>query len=113
MKLLPIEIQAAAAEKKAAVEQENDYLTPPDWEPESVRMLKSLLPQYVEKQIRHFFFESSAAEYAARMMAMDNATQNAEDLISDLTLVLNKIRQASITKELLEIMSAVEALAKK
>ena len=46
------------------------------------------------------------------MMAMDNATRNAEDLIDDLTLVLNKIRQASITTELLEIMSAVEALAK-
>ncbi len=47
------------------------------------------------------------------MMAMDNATKNAEDLIGDLTLVLNKIRQASITKELLEIMTAVEALAEK
>jgi F-type H+-transporting ATPase subunit gamma len=46
-------------------------------------------------------------------MAMDNATRNAEDLISDLTLVLNKIRQASITEELLEIMTAVEALAGK
>ena len=113
MNLLPIEIQAAAVERKEMAEPENDYPVPPDWEPESVRMLKSLLPQYVEKQIRHFFFESSAAEYAARMMAMDNATQNAEDLISDLTLVLNKVRQASITKELLEIMSAVEALSKK
>jgi F-type H+-transporting ATPase subunit gamma len=47
------------------------------------------------------------------MMAMDNATNNAEDLIQDLTLELNKIRQASITKELLEIMTAVEALAEK
>jgi F-type H+-transporting ATPase subunit gamma len=47
------------------------------------------------------------------MMAMDSATRNAEDLISDLTLVLNKIRQASITEELLEIMTAVEALAGK
>jgi F-type H+-transporting ATPase subunit gamma len=46
------------------------------------------------------------------MMAMDNATNNAEDLIGDLTLVMNKLRQASITKELLEIMSAVEALSK-
>lgn len=85
----------------------------PDWEPEADSILNSLLHFYIESQIRHFFFESQASEYAARMMAMDNATKNAEDLISDLTLVLNKIRQASITKELLEIMTAVEALAGK
>ena len=85
----------------------------PDWEPGESPILDSLLPSYVENQISHFFYESIAAEHAARMMAMDNATKNAEDLISDLTLVLNKIRQASITKELLEIITAVEALAKK
>jgi F-type H+-transporting ATPase subunit gamma len=86
---------------------------PPDWEPGTGPLLETLLPLYVESQIRHFFFESEAAEHAARMMAMDNATKNAEELIGDLTLVMNKIRQASITKELLEIMTAVEALAKK
>ena len=86
---------------------------PPDWEPGTVALLESLLPLYVENQIQHFFSESEAAEHAARMMAMDNATNNAEELIGDLTLVMNKIRQASITKELLEIMTAVEALAKK
>ncbi len=85
----------------------------PDWDPEELSFVHSLLPYHVENQMVHFFFESSAAEHAARMMAMDNATKNAQDLIEDLTLVLNKIRQASITKELLEIMSAVEALAKK
>lgn len=85
----------------------------PDWEPEASPIINTLLPLYVENQIFHSFFESSAAEHAARMMAMDNATQNAGDLISDLTLVLNKIRQASITKELLEIMTAVEALSGK
>ncbi len=85
----------------------------PDWEPEAVSIFNALLPLYVENQIFHSFFESSAAEHASRMMAMDNATQNAEDLISDLTLDLNKIRQASITKELIEIMTAVKALAKK
>jgi len=86
---------------------------PPDWEPSMKSQLHGLLPFYVENQIFHFFHESAAAEHAARMMAMDNATQNAEDLIEELTLVLNKIRQASITKELLEIMTAVEALVKK
>jgi F-type H+-transporting ATPase subunit gamma len=85
---------------------------PPDWEPEPERLLRSLLPLYVETQVVHCFFESLAAEQAARMMAMENATKNAEELINDLVLVLNKIRQASITKELLEIMTAVEALAK-
>jgi len=85
---------------------------PPDWEPEPELLLQSLLPLYIETQVYHCFFESLAAEQAARMMAMENATKNAEELISDLVLVLNKIRQASITKELLEIMTAVEALAK-
>ncbi len=94
-------------------EGEARRVLPPDWEPGTGSILNSLLPFYIENQIRHFYFESQAAEHAARMMAMDNATKNAEDLIGDLTLVLNKIRQASITKELLEIMTAVEALAGK
>lgn len=94
-------------------EGEAHEVLPPDWEPEAGSILNSLLPFYIENQIRHFYFESQVSEYAARMMAMDNATKNAEDLISDLTLVLNKIRQASITTELLEIMTAVEALAGK
>jgi F-type H+-transporting ATPase subunit gamma len=84
----------------------------PDWEPEPGLLLRCLLPLYVEVQVYHCFFESLAAEQAARMMAMENATKNAEDLISDLVLGLNKARQAAITKELLEIMTAVEALAK-
>lgn len=85
---------------------------PPDWEPGPALFLDHLLAIYIELQICHCFFESQAAEQAARMMAMENATKNAEELISDLILVLNKIRQSSITKELLEIMTAVEALAK-
>jgi F-type H+-transporting ATPase subunit gamma len=83
----------------------------PDWEPGQEGMLRTLLPRFVRDQIRHCFHESLAAEQAARMMAMDNATNNAEDLIEDLTLVLNKIRQAAITTELLEIQSAVNAQA--
>jgi len=94
-------------------EEEDQRLFFPDWEPEVTSILNSLLPLYVESQVYHYFHESSSAEHAARMMAMDNATKNAEELIEDLTLVLNKIRQASITKELLEIMTAVDALAKK
>lgn len=93
-------------------ENERSVAWSPDWLPEKTRLLHSLLPLYMETQIYHSFFESLAAEQAARMMAMENATKNAEELISDLVLVLNKIRQASITKELLEIMTAVEALSK-
>ena len=86
---------------------------PPDWEPGAERLAAFVLPLYVESQIHHAFYESQAAEQAARMMAMDNATKNAEELIDDLVLQLNKIRQAGITTELLEIMTAVEALKQK
>ena len=85
----------------------------PDWDPGAARLASFILPLYVESQIHHAFHESQAAEQAARMMAMDNATKNAEELIDDLVLLLNKIRQAGITKELLEIMTAVEALKQK
>ncbi len=87
--------------------------TEPDLEPRSPHLLEMLHSLYVEDQVQHFFCESQAAEQAARMMAMDNATKNAEDLIKELRLALNKMRQASITKELLEIITAVEALGKK
>jgi F-type H+-transporting ATPase subunit gamma len=103
-KVLPLEPDAGK-EASAAL--------PPDWEPEDRRLAAFLLPLYIESQIHHAFHESQAAEQAARMMAMDNATKNAEELIGDLVLQLNKIRQAGITKELLEIMTAVEALSKK
>jgi len=103
-KVLPLEPDAGK-EASAAL--------PPDWEPGDRRLAGFLLPLYVESQIHHAFHESQAAEQAARMMAMDNATQNARELIDDLVLQLNKIRQAGITKELLEIMTAVEALSQK
>ncbi|MGD9346333.1 MAG: ATP synthase F1 subunit gamma [Candidatus Aminicenantes bacterium] len=112
-KLLPVELFGDEKDAEGSKEKTAHIEQRPDWDPAMLPLVHSLLPQHVEDQIAHFFFESSAAEHAARMMAMDNATQNAEELIEDLTLVLNKIRQASITKELLEIMSAVEALAKK
>jgi len=84
----------------------------PDWEPQPAALIDALVPRYVEDQLGHAYFESLAAEQAARMLAMDNASKNAEELIGDLVLVLNKIRQAGITKELLEIITAVEALKK-
>jgi F-type H+-transporting ATPase subunit gamma len=111
-KLLPVEVKKKETEEGERKEGWHAGL-PPDWDPEENRFLATLLPLYVENEIAHFFFESIAAEHAARMMAMENATKNAQDLIEDLTRGLNKIRQASITRELLEIMTAVEALAKK
>jgi len=110
IKLLPLTPQRPSAETDGDTLREEIF---PDLEPHASRFLDSFLSLYVEKQIHHAFHESQAAEQAARMMAMDNATKSAEDLIEDLTLVLNKIRQASITKELLEIMTAVEALGKR
>ncbi len=103
-KVLPLEPDAGKEASAALL---------PDWEPGDRRLAAFLLPLYVESQIHHAFHESQAAEQAARMMAMDNATKNAEELIDDLVLQLNKIRQAGITKELLEIMTAVEALSQK
>jgi len=87
-------------------------LVVPAWEPGSRAVLEAFLPRFVEDQVCHAFYESQAAEQAARMMAMDSATRNAGELIHKYFLVMNKIRQAGITKELLEIMTAVEALRK-
>ena len=82
----------------------------PIWEQEASTIVNYLLKFYLKAQLEHALFESQVAEQAARMMAMENASRNAEDLISSLVLLLNKMRQAAITKELLEIQTTVEAL---
>jgi F-type H+-transporting ATPase subunit gamma len=69
-----------------------------------------LLPRYIESEIYQALLESQASEYAAKMTAMDTATRNATDLISSLTLNLNRVRQAAITKEIIEIVSGASAL---
>lgn len=112
-RLLPIGAREGIEQETGRSWEDSIQFSQSDWEPASLTILDVLLPHYVEIQVRHAFFESQAAEQAARMMSMDNATKNAGELIEKLTLILNKIRQASITKELLEIMSAVEALSKK
>ncbi len=83
-----------------------DYL----YEPEPEAVLSQLLPRYVEAQVYAAVLDNGASEQSARMVAMRNATQNAGDLIEDLTLLRNKVRQAAITKELMEIVSGAEAL---
>ncbi len=81
-----------------------------EYEPDENELLEQLLPRNVTTQIYGALLESSAAELAARMTAMDNATRNAGDMIDRLTLVYNRTRQANITKELIEIISGAEAL---
>lgn len=70
-----------------------------------------LLPRYIEAEVYRALIESQAAEYAAKMTAMDTATRNAKDLIASLTLHLNRVRQAAITKEIIEIVSGASALS--
>jgi len=80
------------------------------YEPSKTRLLDALLPMYVESQIYRGLLESMASEFGARMTAMDNATRNAKEMISALSLQYNRARQAAITKELMEIVSGAEAL---
>jgi F-type H+-transporting ATPase subunit gamma len=85
-----------------------DYI----YEPSRGELIGALLPKHLNFQMWRVLLESCAAEHAARMTSMDNATTNATEIIHDLQLVYNKARQASITKELLEIVSGAEALKK-
>ena len=99
-KLLPIE--AIPGEKESGKEgTQVDYI----YEQPAERLLDKLLPRYVETQVLRAMLESSASEYAARMTAMESATKNAGDVIEALTLHMNKVRQAAITKEIIEIVS--------
>ena len=83
-----------------------DYL----FEPSVQEIVTSLVPRHLNVQMWRFLLESNAAEQAARMMAMDSATENAMEMITGLTLQLNKARQADITKEILEVVGGAEAL---
>jgi F-type H+-transporting ATPase subunit gamma len=83
-----------------------DYI----YEPDPRHLLNALLPRYVSTQIYHALLESAAAEHAARMTAMDAATNNASEMIDAYTLTMNRLRQAAITKEIIEIVSGAAAL---
>jgi len=98
MRLLPIEVPKSAGTV--------DYI----YEQKPEELLGSLLPRYVKVQIYRELLESVAAEHAARMTAMDAATKNASDMIDRLTLYMNRVRQASITREIIEIVSGAAAL---
>ncbi len=101
--LLPLKPQ----DEMTSVMQNLDYI----FEPDPHGVLNKLLPLDVNIQVWRVMLESYASEQAARMTAMENATDNAEELVDDLTLQFNKARQASITKELLEIVGGAESLS--
>ena len=102
-RLIPAEV---AEEAEASDETGVSY----EYEPDEEELLAAVLPRNISTQVYSALLESSAAELAARMTAMDNATRNAGDLIERLTLVYNRTRQATITKELIEIISGAEAV---
>jgi F-type H+-transporting ATPase subunit gamma len=82
------------------------------YEPQPAMVLDELLPRYVEMKVYHAILELVASEQSARMVAMRNASDNARELIEDLTLTLNKVRQETITKEICDISGGAEALVK-
>ncbi len=108
----PDSAEAIAAAKQADDEAkrfgtaEVDYI----YEQSPKELFDAILPRYVTTQLYHAMLESAAAEFAARMTAMDSATNNASDLIDHYTLLMNRVRQAAITKELIEIVSGAAAL---
>lgn len=103
-KILPIE----PPEEKSTSEIKVEYI----YEPSAEEILLNLLPRYVGSLIYHALLESKASEHGARMTAMGNASENAGEIIDNLTLKMNKVRQAAITDEILDIVGGAEALSK-
>jgi F-type H+-transporting ATPase subunit gamma len=107
-KLLPVEKITTGEETEAeAASSQIDYI----YEQPEQQLLARLLPRYVETQVLRTMLESCAAEHAARMTAMEAATKNAGEVIEGLTLHMNKVRQAAITKEIIEIVSGASSTA--
>lgn len=107
-KILPIEGLAENGGGEEIAQLGGSFI----YEPSIESVFERLLPRYVEIQVFRALLESSAAEEAARMSAMENATKNCEDLVQRVTLRANKVRQEGITKELMDIVGGVEALRK-
>ena len=107
--LLPIarrDVDASAPAAPKPGESQVDYL----YEPSPQEIFNQLLPRYIEVQVYRALLESNAAFFAAQMTAMDTATKNSADMISSLTLYMNKVRQAAITREIIEVVSGAQAL---
>jgi F-type H+-transporting ATPase subunit gamma len=103
--MLPI-VAADVAGAAVTAENQIDYL----YEPSPQEIFNQLLPRYVEVQVYRALLESNAAFFAAQMTAMDTATKNSGDMIASLTLYMNKVRQAAITREIIEVVSGAQAL---
>jgi F-type H+-transporting ATPase subunit gamma len=107
-KLLPVEgVREEEESAQVQASSQVDYI----YEQPEAQLLDKLLPRYIETQLLRAMLESSAAEHAARMTAMESATKNAGDVIEALTLHMNKVRQATITKEIIEIVSGASSTA--
>ncbi len=106
LKLLPVEVSAEEEQS----EKDADSLAVMNFEPKDAEALDMIIPKYITSLIYGAMVESAASENGARMQAMDNATSNAEEMISDLALKYNRARQGSITQELTEIIAGAEAL---
>ena len=102
LQMLPIVTDGESEETGAA----SEYI----YEPSVEGLLAEILPRFIKVQVYRGLLDTSASEHAARMTAMDNATSNCDDMISSLTLVYNKTRQAAITTELMDIVGGAEAL---
>jgi len=102
-RLLPI---APIMPNSEAMGASIDYL----FEPSPQELLATLLPYHVSVQVMRALLESSAAEHAARMTAMDAATRNAKEMVERLTLYMNKVRQAAITREIIEIVAGAQSV---
>jgi F-type H+-transporting ATPase subunit gamma len=104
-KLLPLERSALGEHEKGAPPASSSEAVDYIYEQPAAEIFNKLVPRYVEMQIYRMIAESSAAEHAARMTAMESATSNASDVIDALTLHMNKVRQAAITREIIEVVS--------
>jgi F-type H+-transporting ATPase subunit gamma len=104
--VLPIPRTAFSVDAAERTAVQTEYL----YEPQPEELFKHLLPSYVEVQIFRALLESNAAFYAAQMTAMDAATRNSGEMIEQLTLYMNKVRQAAITREIIEVVSGAQAL---
>ena len=111
IKLLPIDAEDIVSEQEEEPESPLDKITLMNYEPEPEEALDAIIPKYVNSLIYGGLVESHASENGARMQAMDSATSNAEDMISDLSLKYNRARQASITQELTEIIAGASAIS--
>jgi F-type H+-transporting ATPase subunit gamma len=100
--LLPIDVDVNDSQEFLEVEPDNEYET----------ILETLVKKYIEYSLYYALLDSLAAEHSARMQAMDAATNNAKEMVHQLTLEFNKARQEAVTKELIEIVTAIEAMKK-